>query len=314
MKLKDLVQGLKSQNHFFISRAITIIESEKQSYDSLLSNLFFQSGYSYKIGITGPPGAGKSTMINGLISHFRKKNLTIAVLSVDPSSPFSGGAILGDRIRMNSYYNDDNVFIRSISSRGSLGGISEKTDLILEVFDSSSFDVVLVETVGVGQVELDVMDCVDCLILSLVPESGDDIQTMKAGLMEVPDIFVVNKSDRPGAKKVEFYVKSMLEDNLRKVERKPPVIKASYKDKESVKKIYDEILSFWSWQKKEGLLKMNQNERYKSIINNNLINIFQKSIWTKENKNKLKKYISSSNFKERNPIIFSEKLFNKWIK
>ena len=310
--MKELVQGIKSKQHISISKAVSIVESNGENYDLLISSLFFQSGHAYKIGVTGPPGAGKSTLIDRLISKFRKNDLTVAVLSVDPSSPFSGGAILGDRIRMNNYYDDRGVFIRSVSSRGSSGGISEKTELILEVFDSSGFDVVIVETVGVGQIELDVMNCVDCLILALVPESGDDIQTMKAGLMEAPDIFVINKSDREGSSKVELYIRSMLEDNLNEVDRHPPVVQTSYKNERSIEKLFKEILSFWEWQKNEGLISKNTNERYKNIIKNNIRNIFEEDFWNSDNKRDLKEYARSS--KHKDPITFSKTLFEKWKK
>lgn len=154
---------------------------------------------AYRIGITGPPGAGKSTLVGGIIKEFRAAGLRVGVLAVDPSSPFSHGAILGDRIRYNEHVLDSGVFIRSLGTRGSLGGLSASAYLMLRVFDAAEFDVVLIETVGVGQTELEIMHVADTVVVVLVPESGDSVQAMKAGLLEIADVFVVNKGDRPGA-------------------------------------------------------------------------------------------------------------------
>jgi LAO/AO transport system kinase len=165
---------------------------------------------AYRIGITGPPGAGKSSLVSGLIAHLRGKGLRIAVLAVDPSSPFTGGAILGDRIRYSDHATDPGVFIRSVGTRGGLGGLSASAYLMLRAFDLARFDVVLIETVGVGQTELEVVNVADCVTVVLVPESGDSIQAMKAGLVEIADLFVVNKADRPGAESFRQELNSIL--------------------------------------------------------------------------------------------------------
>lgn len=164
-----------------------------------VSELLYPQGKALRVGITGPPGAGKSTLVGSLIPKLLKANLRIAVLAVDPSSPFSRGAILGDRIRYGEFVGDQRIFVRSIGTRGSLGGLSSSAYLMLRVFDACGFDLVIVETVGVGQTELDVMYVADDIAVVVVPESGDSIQAMKAGLMEIADVFVVNKGDRPGA-------------------------------------------------------------------------------------------------------------------
>lgn len=165
---------------------------------------------SFRLGITGPPGAGKSTLITQLIQHFCNKGFSVGVLAVDPSSPFSGGALLGDRIRYQEALSHPNVFVRSIGSRGSLGGLSSSAYLMLRAFDLWKFDIVLIETVGVGQTELEIMNVADCTAVLLVPESGDGIQMMKAGLMEIADVFVVNKADRPGAQSLADEIKNEL--------------------------------------------------------------------------------------------------------
>ncbi len=190
---------LSKQNHFkSIARGISMIENEYPGYDELLMSLP-DTSVSNLIGITGPPGAGKSTLVDGLIGHYVCLGKKIVVLCVDPSSPFNLGALLGDRIRMSEWYNNPQVFIRSLATRGSLGGLHPKIIEITDFLKSSGFDLIIVETVGVGQSEIEIAGLADATVVVLVPEAGDEIQTMKAGLMEIADIFVINKADRPEA-------------------------------------------------------------------------------------------------------------------
>ncbi|MBI2026918.1 MAG: methylmalonyl Co-A mutase-associated GTPase MeaB [Deltaproteobacteria bacterium] len=182
-----------------LSRLITLVENHDPASLKILTQLHKDTGQTHIIGITGPPGAGKSSLINQLIKHIVDHKMTVAVLATDPSSPYTGGSILGDRIRMQEQASHENVYVRSLSTRGSRGGLSRATFDALKILDAFGFDFVILETVGVGQTEVDVMHFADTVILVLVPESGDDIQTMKAGIMEIADIFVINKSDRPGA-------------------------------------------------------------------------------------------------------------------
>ena len=193
-----LLKSAKTQDMVAFAKLLTWVDRQGPAALNR-AELLNPDHLAFRIGITGPPGAGKSTLVSGLIKAFREQGLRIGVLAVDPSSPISQGAILGDRIRYSEHFTDDKVFIRSIGTRGSLGGLSGSSYLMLRAFDACEFDVVLVETVGVGQTELDVMYVADCVSVVLVPESGDSIQAMKAGLMEIADLFVVNKSDRPGA-------------------------------------------------------------------------------------------------------------------
>jgi LAO/AO transport system kinase len=193
-----------------LARAISIVENQRVGYDALLSRLHARVGRARRIGVTGPPGAGKSTITTQLTQAYRTAGLTVGIVAVDPTSPFTGGALLGDRIRMESVALDTGVYIRSLATRGSLGGLSSATRAAADVLDAYGFDRVLLETVGVGQSELDIAHAADSTIVTLVPESGDSIQTLKAGLMEIADLFVVNKSDRPGADRLRMDIELML--------------------------------------------------------------------------------------------------------
>jgi LAO/AO transport system kinase len=193
-----------------LARVVSIVENHRDGFEQILGSLHSRTGRARRIGLTGPPGAGKSTITALLVKHFRDHGLKVGVIAVDPTSPFTGGALLGDRVRMENVALDPGVFIRSMATRGSLGGLAAATREVADVLDAFGFDILLIETVGVGQSELDVARTADSTVLVLVPESGDSIQTLKAGVMEVADIFVVNKADRPGADRLRNDVELML--------------------------------------------------------------------------------------------------------
>ncbi|MGI9089648.1 MAG: methylmalonyl Co-A mutase-associated GTPase MeaB [Gemmatimonadaceae bacterium] len=193
-----------------LARAVSIVENHRAGYDALMTALHSRIGRAKRLGMTGPPGAGKSTITNLLVQSLRSQGARVAVVAVDPTSPFTGGALLGDRVRMESVSLDPGVYIRSMATRGSLGGLSARTAEVADVMDAFGFDWVIIETVGVGQSELDIARTADTTVVVLVPESGDSIQTLKAGVMEIADVFVVNKADRPGADRLRNDIQLML--------------------------------------------------------------------------------------------------------
>jgi LAO/AO transport system kinase len=218
----DLWQQLRAGKRTALARAITMVENRRAGYLELLGAAHANVGRAHRIGITGPPGAGKSTLAAALVRYFRAAGETVAVVAVDPTSPFTGGALLGDRIRMNEIALDEGVFIRSMATRGSLGGLALTTKEVADVLDAFGFDRVFIETVGVGQSELDIAAATDTTLVVLVPESGDAIQAMKAGLMEIADLFDINKADRPGADRLAREVDMMLHLRLGSTLRNVP--------------------------------------------------------------------------------------------
>lgn len=221
MVVNQLIDLMKAGDIRALARAITVVENELQHYDQLLQQIKINKQIPV-IGITGPPGAGKSTLINALISKLTSQNKKIGIIAVDPTSPFNHGSLLGDRLRMADHFNNANVFIRSLATRGSLGGLSAKIIEVVDVMRAFSFDYIFVETVGVGQSEIEIVGLADVTVLVLVPEAGDDVQTIKSGIMEIADVFVLNKADRDGAdtfiKNLQALAHGMEEDKKQVIE------------------------------------------------------------------------------------------------
>jgi len=219
----------------------------------LLKALFPHTGKARIVGLTGAPGSGKSTLVDQLAKHYRKGNQTVGIIAVDPTSPYTGGAILGDRIRMQDHYNDPGIYIRSMATRGSLGGLARATADVSTVLDASGRDRILIETVGVGQDEVDIVRLADVTVVILVPGMGDDVQTIKAGIMEIADIFVINKSDREGAERVEREIRAMQSLATRNDGWTPPIVKTVATEGVGTKELADAISGYEAYLKKENL-------------------------------------------------------------
>lgn len=258
--LAEWVESFEKKEIRGLSRLITASENEEPEVIGLLAGWYQRVGHAKTIGITGPPGAGKSTLIASWVKLLRQNKKRVAVLAVDPVSPFTGGAVLGDRIRLQDHFNDPDVFIRSLSTRGKLGGLTAATRESLHLLDIFGFDLILVETVGVGQSEVDIRNLVDATVLALVPEWGDTVQALKAGILEIADLFLVNKADREGAERVEGEIRGMLEISHR---GDTPVLLTSEKQPESIVALDAAVTA---WLAKHETLVKNRRERQRGLI------------------------------------------------
>jgi len=263
--IEDLLAGSK----IALARIISVVENDPTMMAKFLPKIQSELGRAHCIGITGPPGAGKSSLVNQLIKILRARDLTVGVIAVDPSSPFTGGAFLGDRVRMQDHYVDSGVFIRSMSTRGEFGGLSRATKDVVKLMDAFGMDYILVETVGVGQTEVNIIESTDTVIVELVPEGGDSIQAMKAGLMEIADIFVINKSDRPGAGELAAQIEITLQMNYKEDKKIPPVLLTQCIDGLGIDELVEQIIKHKNSSHKnvqENRLKERRQKEFDEIF------------------------------------------------
>ena len=307
------IQGIKANDHRILSRVITRIENDDYVKDQRFIELYDQAQKAIRLGVTGPPGAGKSTITNELIKRFLKKNQTIGVIAIDPSSPFSGGALLGDRVRMNHYNNDKSVFIRSMGTHGSLGGLARKTQEAGDILAASGKDIIIFETVGVGQGEYDIAKAADLTILVLVPESGDEIQLMKAGLIEIADIFVINKSDREGADHLADTLSSMI--NAIRNDSKPdaPVFTTVASDGRGMDKLFDGVFDQLDKFDRCGLLVQKKKERYRNRVKKLIQEQLLVEFWTEDRLRKLEDATKSLDTITESPYSIADDILKSFI-
>jgi LAO/AO transport system kinase len=246
-KRKEILQRILSGDFRTIARLLTLVENNSREAIPYLRALFPHTGHSFTIGITGAPGAGKSTLVDKLAEFYRCEEKKVGIIAIDPTSPFSGGAILGDRIRMQSRNHDPGTFIRSMATRGHMGGLASTTADVLMVMDAAGFDWVLVETVGVGQDEVEIIKTADVTLVLLVPGMGDDIQMMKAGIMEIADIFVINKADHPGVERTEKELESLISMSHRSDGWDPPIIRTTASEGQGISKCIEAISNYRSF-------------------------------------------------------------------
>ena len=265
-ELQLLVERVRAGDVRALARVISAVEDRTPESIDLLKALFPHSGRARVIGLTGAPGSGKSTLVDQLAHEYRKQQRTVGIIAVDPTSPYTGGAILGDRIRMQEHFNDQGIYIRSMATRGSLGGLASTTADVATVLDAAGKDLILVETVGVGQDEVNIVRLADITVVLLVPGMGDDVQTIKAGIMEIADIFVINKSDREGAERVEREVRAMQSLAMRADNWTPPIVKTVASEGIGVSELIEAIAGYEQFLEREGLLASKKIENWRERL------------------------------------------------
>ncbi len=310
--VKAYLQKILSNDHRTLSQIITQIENEEQLPNGFFNALYPHAYHALRLGITGPPGAGKSTLTDQLIQRYLDRGQSVGVVTVDPSSPFTGGALLGDRVRMNQYAWDERVFIRSMGSHGHPGGLARKSQEVGDVLSASGKEVIIFETIGVGQAELDVAQAVDITMVVLVPESGDEIQMMKAGLVEIADLFVVNKADREGAGHLSQTLKSLIHSFAQPGEVEPPVFTTIANQGEGVDDLFRGIQDYLAKLSQSGRLNEKRLKRHRHRILLLIQEQLLDSFWTSEKIKAFEKQTQSIDSIQDSPYKISAALLNSY--
>jgi LAO/AO transport system kinase len=313
--MNDIANNVLKGDSRSIARLITLAENNDPIAANAMKVIHPKTGRAHVIGITGVMGSGKSTLIFELTREYRKKGLKVGIIAIDPTSPFSGGALLGDRIRMMELATDEGVFIRSMGTRGMLGGLTSAVYDVVEILDASGKDIIFVETVGVGQAEVDVIKLADTTLVTLVPGLGDSIQTIKAGIMEIADIYVVNKADRPGVEQAVAEIESLIDITCSEKDRKIPVLTTIAKQSKGIAELVDEIENHKKYLKDTKMFEVHRKKRYEAelieIIRKRLMNlIFDESIF----KDKVESLIDQISKKQIDPYTVAEEILGKILK
>jgi len=320
-----------------LSRLVSHVENRTPGFQELLGRLYPKAGRSLRIGITGPPGAGKSTLVNGLARLFLNRDQKVGIIAVDPTSPFTGGALLGDRVRMNDFPTDGRIYFRSMATRGATGGLSAATDNVAILYDAFGYDITLIETVGVGQVELDIIDTCDVVVVVIVPESGDAVQMLKAGLMEIADIFCMNKADRPGAERLVADLRHTLETTQLVAQTRfksgvlspqrhtlmsrndgenhiTPIVQTVAVDNRGVDELHAAITTHLDRIRQTGVFDDNRRRRLRKKILNILIHRFQGEFLEHlADEAELGRAIESIRNGRTNPYTISDQLYRQFL-
>src|SRR6202165_5641680 len=309
--IQNWVERIRSGEVRALARAISVIEDNAPEAVELLKALFPFSGKARVIGLTGAPGAGKSTLVDQLARNYRRQERTVGIIAGDPTSPYTGGAILGDRIRMQSHHADTGIFIRSMATRGNLGGLARATTDVATALDASGKDMVLIETVGVGQDEIDIVRLADVTIVILVPGMGDDVQTIKAGIMEIADIFVINKSDREGAERVEREIRAMQSLAVRSDRWTPPIVKTVASDGTGISELAAAIAGYEAYLLKENLAFKKNVENWRQRLVEMLRDALLDKVRAEMDDASLERYAAEIAKHKRDPYSLVEELMRR---
>jgi LAO/AO transport system kinase len=312
--LQSWLNRLRNGDTRALTRAITTVENRTPGWADLLKAAFPQTGHARILGLTGSPGAGKSTLVDQLAKQYRKQNQTVGIIAVDPSSPYTGGAILGDRIRMQDHFSDPGIYIRSMATRGSLGGLARATADVATILDASGRDLVMIETVGVGQDEVDIVRVADVTIVILVPGMGDDVQSIKAGIMEIADIFVINKSDHEGADRVEREIRSLQSLAVRSDRWTPPIVKTVATEGTGIPELVTTIAEYQAYLEEENLKLQHRVQHWQERLVEMLRDTLLEKARTEFSDGSLARYAAEVAEHKRDPYTLVEEIVSKMEK